>query len=134
MIQFGAEEVVQSLSGLFGCLFREEVSGTQGSGTQGVPPNVVALPSPERDRSTLLDLPGGERSSGAPQDQERTGSPALTRTICLIVLAIYARGGPVLLTDGLDVAGTAKSLYVGGADLRRKHGRRRACTCRLRRP
>src|SRR5215212_3767912 len=104
MIRPGAEEVVQSLSGLFGSLFREEVSGTQ-----GVPSNVVAPPSPERDRSTLLDVPGGERSLGTPQGQERTHYPTLARTICLIVLAIYAGCGSILLTDGVCVAGTAKS-------------------------
>ena len=68
MIQFGAEEVVQSLSGLFGCLFREEVSGTQGSGTQGVPPNVVALPSP------------GEIGPPSSTYQEASGPRALHRT------------------------------------------------------
>src|ERR687886_2537061 len=42
------------------------------------------------------------------------------------MLAVDGRGGSILLTDGVCVARLSKSLYIGGADLRRKHSRGRA--------
>jgi hypothetical protein len=49
---------------LFGSLFREKVSGIE-----GVSSNIIGPPSPERDWSALLDIPGIKRSFGAPQGQ-----------------------------------------------------------------
>jgi hypothetical protein len=41
------------------------------------------------------------------------------------MLTIDGRGGSILLTDGVCVAGISKSLHIGGADLRREHSRGR---------
>jgi hypothetical protein len=44
------------------------------------------------------------------------------------MLAIDGRGGSILLTDGVCVAGISKSPYIGGADLRREQSRGRTPT------
>jgi hypothetical protein len=41
------------------------------------------------------------------------------------MLAIDGRGGSILLTDGVCVAGISKSPHIGGSDLRREHSRGR---------
>jgi len=106
---------------MFGSRFREKVSGTQ-----GVSLNIIAPGPPERERPALLGVPGAERPFGAPQGQEGTGYPTPDRAIRSVVLAIYGRGGSILLTDRVCVARISKSLYIGGADLRREHSRGRA--------
>jgi hypothetical protein len=105
----GAEEAVQSVSGLLGSLYREKVSGFEGTSL-----NIIALPS-----STY-------QVSSAPQDKERTDYATPARTVHPIMLAIYARTGSILLTDGVCVARISKGFYVSGADLKREHSRGRA--------
>ena len=85
---------------------------------EGASSNVVAPDLPERDRPALLNVPGAKPSRGTPQDKERAGYPASARKIRSVVFAIDGRSGPVLLADGVSVAGIPKSLYVGCADLR----------------
>src|SRR4029453_913856 len=116
-----AEEAAQGVGGLLGGLFWEEVPGAQ-----GVSSSVVAPGPPQRDRPTLPGVPGIERPLGAPQGQEGAGYPTPALTIRPVVLAIDGRGGPVLLADGVRVAGILEGLHVGGADLRGERGRGRA--------
>src|SRR5918997_1271018 len=113
-----AEKAIQSVGGLFGNFFRKKVSGAQ-----GVSSNIVAPGPPKPDWPALLGVPSAERPSGAPQGQEGTDYPTTDRAIRLVVLAIDGRGGPILLADGVRVAGIPKSPYIGGADLPGEHGR-----------
>ena len=92
---------------MFGSLFQEKVAGAERMSS-----NIIAPGSPERDWPALLDVPGIERSFGAPQDQERTDYATLVREIRFVVLAINGRGGSILLTGGVCVGRVRTALGV----------------------
>jgi hypothetical protein len=63
---------------------------------------------------------------GAPQSQQRASYPSSADTIRFVVLTIDARGGPVLLANGMRMSRLAQSPHVLGANFRWKDFRRRA--------
>src|ERR1051326_2307646 len=108
----GTEEALESVSGLFGSLFREKVPCVQ-----CVSLNFIAPGPPERDGPALLDIPSSKRSGSTPQDQERTDDPTLARTIRLVMFTIDGCRSSILLTDGVRVLRISKNLHIGSADL-----------------
>jgi hypothetical protein len=106
---------------MFRSLFREKVAGFE-----RVPSNIVAPRSPERDWSPRLDIPGVECPSSAPECQEGAGEAPPAPGVRLVMLAIKGCGRSIFLTDRMGVGGIPKSLDIGCAHLRRKHGRGRA--------
>ncbi len=81
---------------MFRSLFWKKVPGVEGASL-----NITTPGSPKRERPALLFVPGIERSFSALESQERTDYPMPARTIRLVMLAIYGRGGSILLTDGV---------------------------------
>ena len=108
----GAEEAVESISGLFGSLFWEKVSGVKGASN-----NIIAPSSPKRDGSAFLSVPSSKRSLSTPQDEKRTDDPTPAGTIRLVMFTIDSGGGSILLTDGVCVVRISKSLHIGSTDL-----------------
>src|SRR6059036_1618439 len=117
------EEAAQRVGRLSWSLLREEMAGLE-----RVPSSVVTPLTPERERSPRVGVPGGKRSVGAPERQERTRDAPSGGAIRSVVLAIEGRGGSILLADRMRVGGIAKRLNVGCTHFGRKCSRRRAPT------
>ena len=98
------------------------------TGIEGATLNTIAPLPPQRYRSARLDIPGIDRSLGAPKRENRTGDTPPARTIRFVMLAIDGRGGSILLADGMYVDRIPKSLNIGRTDVRREYRRGRAPT------
>lgn len=102
-VAVGREEGRECLRCVMRTLFREEVATVD-----RVAGDLCRQLAPELEWTALVDVPGPDRSGPAPQREHRAGDPVPRRAIGMVVLAVDARGGAVLLADRVQVVRVLK--------------------------
>src|SRR5262245_5410700 len=86
-----------------------------------MPLNIICPKLPETNRSACVLIPDVQGAQFAPERQDWAHDTPSTSAVCLVVLPVASRGGPVLFANGMHVSRIAQRRNVSLAHLRSEH-------------
>src|SRR5262245_24942629 len=93
-----------------------------------MPLDIVCPNPPETNWSACVLIPGVQGAQFAPERQDWAHDTPSTSAVCLVVLPVAGRRGPVLFANGMRVSRIAQRRHISRAHLRAEHSCGRAPT------